>query len=177
MKVMITGPQGSGKTTQAKLVAGKLGLCLVKTGDLVRAKALEDDEIGRSLKASLDSGDLSDDAVVASLVKPEIESDRCRMGFVVDGFPRRLSQLQYFDPQFDKVFYLDVADATAKTRMLRRGREDDTPELIEERLKVFHQLTDPVIAYYRNLGKLVKVNGEQPIEKVTEEILSHLKDD
>src|SRR5476651_1142911 len=98
MHLLIMGPQGSGKTTQARIIAEKLGMCVIKTGDLVRQKAMEDSDEGRSLKKSLESGDLSDDNLVASLLEKDLSNPKCLNGVVVDGFPRRMSQLAVFDP-------------------------------------------------------------------------------
>lgn len=175
MRLMITGPQGSGKTTQAKIIAQKLELCLVKTGDLVRNKAKEESEEGQSLKKSLEEGQLSDDRLVAKLLKEELDIHHCPNGFVVDGYPRRLSQLDEFDPVFDKVFYLDISDELAIKRMLGRGREDDVPELIEERLKIFREESEKVVEFYERKGLLVRINGGEPIEQVTEEIIENIK--
>ncbi len=168
------GPQGSGKTTLARIIAEKLGMCVVKTGDLVREKAKEDSETGRSLRYSLETGDLSDDRVVANLLKADLNHPKCQNGVVIDGYPRRLSQLNVFDPEFDQVFYLDVSDQVAIERMLKRGREDDTPKIIKERLRIFHQETQDVLDYYQKQGILIKVEGSQGIEKVSGAILAAL---
>jgi adenylate kinase len=170
MRILITGPQGSGKTTIAKKLSEDLGMCLVKTGDLIRQKALDNDDIGKSLKESLETGELSDDQIVGSILKMGINKQECENGYVIDGFPRRLSQLDVYDPHFDKVFYLDVSDEVATERMLKRGRDDDTPPLIEERLKIFHEETMRVVDYYEKQGILVRVNGEQSIETVEDDI-------
>lgn len=174
MRILITGPQGSGKTTQAKLISAKMGLCLVKTGDLIREKAAENSDIGCSLKEAIDKGNLVDNAVLADMLREKFNKPECRSGFVVDGYPRSLPQLAVFDPGYDLVFYLNISDEEAKKRLLARGREDDTPEAIEERLKIYHRQTKQVLDYYRDLGKLVEVNGEQPVGKVTISILERL---
>jgi adenylate kinase len=177
MRLMITGSQGSGKTTQAKIIAEKLGLCLVKTGDLVRSKAQEDSEAGKSLRHSLETGELSDDSIVAELLQEELKKPKCQNGVVVDGYPRRVSQLERFDPKFDQVFYLQVSDQTAIDRMISRGREDDVSPIIEERLKNFHDQTQKVLDYYQNQGVLTLIDGERDIEGVTRDILEALKND
>lgn len=176
MKIMITGPQGSGKTTIAKALSEKMDLCLIKTGDLVRDKALEDSKIGRSLKKSLEEGVLSDDNMVGQLVAEELEKEYCVRGIVVDGYPRRLSQLQVFDPQFDRVFLLQVPEEVLMDRMLKRGRMDDIPELIRQRLHIYEKETGQVIDYYKNTGILKEVDGESGVEEVVEEIMEDLNE-
>ncbi len=171
MRILIFGPPGSGKTTQAKNLASKLNLCLVKTGDLIRAKADESSPEGIVLNEALEKGDLADDKIVASLIKERISTDDCQNGFVVDGFPRRLSQVKLFDPKYAKVFYLHISDQVAKNRMLKRGREDESLEVIEERLKVYKEETDPVREYYMKQGILVEIDGEQDEEKVFQDLL------
>lgn len=175
MKILITGPQGSGKTTHAKIVAEKFHLCFVKTGDIVRNKALENDDDGRKLKEALDRGELADDEIIANLVEKELEKLNCRDNFVMDGYPRRLPQLKIFDPKFDRVFYLDLSDEMAVERMLKRGREDDTPDVIKERLMLYHKETEKVLAHYRQMGILIEVNAARSIEEVSGDILSHVE--
>ena len=175
MKILINGPQGSGKTTQAKMLVENLGLCLVKTGDLVREKAKEDSEEGKALAHSLDTGVLSDDRVVAELVKKELKREECKEGFVIDGYPRRMSQLEEYDPEYDKVFYLELSDEVAVKRMLERGRDDDTPELIKERLQIFREETEKVVKYYEEKGILIRIDGEKGVDEVHQEIMKHLR--
>lgn len=174
MKILIIGPQGSGKTTQAKILADKFNLCHISSGDLARQIASQETEIGRQFKQSLDRGEMVDDSVLAHLIKAKIDSRECIHGFVMDGYPRRMSQVQAFDPKPDYVFYIDVSDKTSWHRLKGRGREDDTPELLAIRLKLYHERTKPVIDYYQNFGKLVMVNGENTIDQITTQILSQL---
>lgn len=175
MRILITGPQGSGKSTQAQLLASKLSLCFISAGDLVRKAALEKSAEGKLIKGSLSQGLLVDDKIVASLVKKEIAKEECCHGFVLDGYPRNLGQLNFFDPKFDKVIYLDVEDKEVEERLLRRGREDDTPEIIRQRLGLYHQLTEPVLDYYQKMGKLIKIDGSKSIEEVEAEIEEKLR--
>ena len=174
MKILITGPQGSGKTTQSQMVAQRLSLCLIDSGDLVRDKSQEDSEVGRNLKDSLAKGLLSNDAVVADLVKKKISEESCQDRLVMDGYPRELHQLDFFDPKFDKAFYLELSDAEALERLLKRGRADDTPELIRTRLAIYHKRTEPVLDYYRKQGILTTVDGSQSIKAITEAIIKSL---
>ncbi len=168
----VMGPQGSGKTTQAKLIADKLGLCFISSGDLVREKSHHDDEVGREVKRLLDIGEMTSDELAADLVKQEIE--KCPGGYVMDGYPRRVTQLQVWDPEFDKVFYLEMEDDEVTNRLLKRGREDDTPELIEERLELYHLRTEPVLKCYQDKGNLIKIDGHGTIEQIHAQIMEEL---
>ena len=172
-KILLAGPQGSGKTTQAKFIAQKYGLHFISAGKLLRELA----------QSGSEEGEFVDDKVAARLVKEEIEKDS-QNGFVLDGFPRRFSQLEYFNPDFDQVIYLDVPDGEVVDRMLGRGRADDTPEAIGERLRLYHSNTEPVLDYYDRQGKLIKVNAsqapgataEQSIRQIADEVDEKLKD-
>ncbi len=174
MKILINGPQGSGKTTHAKIIAEKFKLCFIKTGDMVREKALENSKDGKKLKKALDRGGLADDKIIAHLVENELARPNCRDNFVMDGYPRRLAQLKIFDPKFDKVFYLDLSDELAVKRMLKRGRSDDVPDLIKERLRLYHQVTEQVLRYYQEEGILIKIDAAGTIKEVSKEISSYV---
>lgn len=176
MKILITGPQGSGKTTQAKFVSEKLGLCMVKMGDMIRDRAKQDDELGRKLTEDMNKGLLVDNRVSSEMMKEELQKPKCANGFVVDGYPRSLEQLELFDPGYDFVIYLDTTVETSIDRLLHRGRADDTPEAIKQRLELFENETQKTVSYYEKQGKVIRVNGEQTIEQVTDEILAALKE-
>lgn len=175
MKILVMGPQGSGKSVQAKILSRKYGLCQISSGDLAREKAQEKSEIGRKFKEALDKGEMVDDAILGSIIREKIASGECQEGFVMDGYPRRMSQIEFFDPKPDFVFYLEVSEAESINRLVTRGRADDTPQLILQRLKLYQQRTKPVIDYYQNMGKLIKIDGEQAIDSVTAEVSKYLK--
>lgn len=175
MRILITGPQGSGKTTQANAVAEKLGLCFVKTGEILRQLAEVDDLRGRKIKQALLVGDMVDDKIVADVVKNNLAEPICQTGFVADGFPRTLAQLENFDPKYQKVFYLNISDTLAIERLLARGRADDTLPLIKQRLLTYHVLTEPLIDHYRRLGVLVDIDASRSLSEVTDQILQNLK--
>ncbi|OGE30869.1 hypothetical protein A2631_04265 [Candidatus Daviesbacteria bacterium RIFCSPHIGHO2_01_FULL_44_29] len=178
MKILLLGSIGSGKSTQAQILADSLGLRLIRSGDLVREKALEDSEEGRICLEMSNSGQLVPDEIVIPMVKKKIQAEveHGAKGFIFDGYIRRISQLEKFDPQYDMVVFLEVPQRIVKERLLGRERSDDTPEIIEQRLKVYHELTEPVITYYRDQGKLTVIDASGTVEEVTKNIEEHFKD-
>ncbi|MDO8498974.1 MAG: nucleoside monophosphate kinase [bacterium] len=173
---MITGPQGSGKTTQAKALAKKLGLCLIEVGAMLRERVKKGDPWSLEVRKTLDEGQLMDDQLVSRLVKKRISESDCQQGFVSDGYPRTFSQHLECDAGFDKVLYLKISDEEAIKRLLKRGREDDNLPAIEKRLTWYHEETKPLLDYYQDLGILVTINGERPIKEVAKEIEGYFKD-
>lgn len=169
-RILITGPQGSGKTTQAKLLAEYLVVPLIDSGEMLRELAQEITEDGSKVKEALDKGGMAPNDIVGQVVRESVENETSKDGFVMDGYPRNLEQLDIFDPMFDRVFYLEIRDDQVKSRLKSRGREDDTKELIEKRLSLYHQLTEPVLQYYHNLGILERVDGEGEIEDIQSKI-------
>lgn len=171
MKILITGPQGSGKTTQAQILAKKLNVPLVDTGEMLRQMAAGDASAqGREIKAEMSRGELVDDKVAASLVASRLDGEDCRQGYVMDGYPRSMVSLELFNPEFDKIIYLQIPDEEVEKRLLLRGRADDTPEAIRERLELYHQKTEPVLDYYQKQGKLIRVDGRGGVEQVAEAV-------
>lgn len=163
MKILLIGPQGSGKSTQGKLLAQFLGLPYISTGDLFR-------EMGGEIKQILDQGKLVDDQTTAKIVEAKLNGEEYRNGFILDGYPRTMEQIKLFDPGFDKVIYLDLSDKEATKRLLVRGREDDTEELIAERLRNYHRQTDPISDYYRQKEILKQIDGLGSIEEIQQRI-------
>lgn len=170
MKVLLIGPQGSGKSTQAKLLAEFLMVPFISTGDILRNLSKDDTEQGKSIKMILDEGRLVDDRTISQLVKERLTKPDCKNGFIMDGYPRTVDQITNFDPKFDIVFYLLVSDEEATKRLLKRGRVDDTPEAIAQRLKLYHRETDPIIAYYQQKDLLCAIDGFGIIEQVQQSI-------
>lgn len=176
MKILITGPQGSGKTTQAKILASKLGLCLVGAGDLVREYAQKrQDQEALKIRQELSEGKLVDDNLIYELVKSRLAKPDCQLGFVSDGYPRSESQSELFDPEFNLVFYLDISDQEAKRRLLHRGRSDDTSTQIDNRLYWYHQETEPLVEHYKQQGKLIKIDANRSVDEIAAQIESYIK--
>lgn len=158
------GPVGSGKTTQAEILSKKLGLPHIQTGEIYRKIAQENSPLGQKIKTILDAGDLIDDETTFEVVDKHLKE--LKSDFVLDGFPRTLVQAQKELFPVSKVVYIKVPDGETRKRLLLRGRSDDTPEIIQERLKVYHQETEPILDLYRLQGKLVEVDGSGTIEEV-----------
>ncbi len=170
----MTGPQGSGKTTQARLLAEYLKVPLIDSGDMLRDLAKEDTEESRVVKEALGKGGMAPNEITGKIVSSRVKRKDCGSGFVMDGYPRNLDQLDIFDPLFDRVFYLEIGDVAVKERLKIRGRADDTTELISKRLELYHQLTEPVLEYYQNLGILERIDGVGVMEEVQSEIRERL---
>ena len=180
MNLLVLGPQGSGKGTQAKRLAEERGIPHVSTGDMFRA--LDDaTPLGREVKAIMDRGDLVPDEITIAMIRERLNDPDALGGFILDGFPRNLAQAEALDGMLaeigrtlDAVLFFDLDDATATERALGRaheeGRTDDTPESIARRLAVYHSQTEPVVEYYRTSGKLVPLHAERAVDEVQLEI-------
>ena len=178
MRALILGPQGSGKGTQAKLIASAHSVPHVATGDILRAAVAEGTELGRRVQPILERGDLVPDELMVGLIRDRLAEED---GFVLDGFPRTIPQAEALDVMLDEigkpldaVLLLEVSDEVALERMLGRreeeGRSDDSPEVVRNRLRLYHELTEPVVQRYRERGLLVAVDGERTVDEVAEEI-------
>ncbi len=183
--MLILGPQGSGKGTQAKLLAGSRALAHVATGDILRSAIADGTELGRRVAPILERGDLVPDELMIDLIRERLEREN---GFVLDGFPRTIPQAEALEAMLteigkplDAVVLLSVSDDVATERLHARsiseGRADDSPEAIRNRLRLYHELTEPLVERYRDDGTLVAVDGEGTVEEVAsliEEALSQV---
>jgi len=178
VRILILGPQGSGKGTQAKRIAAQRSLPHVATGDNLRAAVADGSELGRRVQPILERGDLVPDDLMIDLIRDRLDREDA---FVLDGFPRTLPQAEALDAMLaeigkplDAVLLLEVDDEVAVGRLEARaaeeGRTDDSPEVIANRLRLYHQLTEPVVERYRAKGMLLPVDGEGTMDEVAEEI-------
>jgi adenylate kinase len=183
MNLVILGEPGSGKGTQAKLLAEKLSLAHISSGDLLREFAQGDSPKAKIVADLLKTGQLLPFEMVLEVCEPKLKESKS--GFVLDGVPRNRSQAEYMDSFFkengltlDLVIYLTLTDEEALKRLLKRAqledRSDDNEMVIRERLKVFHEATQPIIEYYRQQGKLLEIDGLPPIEPIHQDIISKL---
>ena len=186
MNVLLLGPQGSGKGTQAKRIAAEYGLAYVGTGDMMRAAIAAGTDAGRRLKPYLDSGTLVPDDLTVELIRERLGEDDSDPGFVLDGFPRTMAQADALDAllrdvgrELDVVFELQVSDDVSQERLLKRaaeeGRSDDTPDVIARRLATYHRETAPLVEHYRARGIVVGIHGERTINEVFAEVQAALE--
>jgi adenylate kinase len=186
VNLLVLGPQGSGKGTQAKRISAEYGIPHVSTGDMFRAAIAEGSELGGRVEPILARGDLVPDDLTVSLIRERLAREDARGGFVLDGFPRNLAQAEALDAVLaeigrglDAVLFFDLSDELATERMLGRaraeGRPDDTPEVIARRLALYHEQTGPVVEHYRAAGILVPLHAERSIDHVFAEIRATLE--
>jgi adenylate kinase len=179
LNVLIVGPQGAGKGTQAKKIAEQYGIPHLATGDLYRAHIANGTELGQIVQPLLDAGQLVPDEITIPIVRDEIES--AAAGFVLDGYPRNIAQAEALDAMLaeierplDIVLLLELDDEISRERLLDRarieGRADDTPDVIDRRLATYHSQTEPIVEHYLPTGKVVKVHAERAIDAVWAEI-------
>ncbi len=177
MKIIIIGIQGSGKSTQGNLLSQKLRIPYLSTGHIFRAIAKEHSSLGRYIKETMNAGYLIPDEKTLTIVDEYLKKPEYKKGYILDGFPRTLVQAQRFKNGIDHVVYLKVSDEEALKRLsFRNGevRHDETPSAIQRRIELFHQLTKPVLDYYERKKLLVKINGEQSIEAIHQEIMEKI---
>lgn len=173
MNVIIFGPPGAGKGTQAALLRERLGMEHFSTGEEFRRHITDGTALGKQICTIVESGDLVPDAIVLDVVREALQSERYRNGSIFDGFPRTLQQahaldalLAEFGQSVDAVLTIDVPDDELVRRMLARGRSDDTESVIRERLRIYRERTEPVLEYYERQGKLFHIRGDVPVEQV-----------
>jgi adenylate kinase len=192
MRIILLGPPGAGKGTQAVRMVERFGIPQLSTGDMLRAAVAAGTPVGLKAKAIMERGDLVPDDVVVGIVGDRIAQDDARKGFILDGFPRTVAQAEAFDAMLarhglalDAVIEFKVDEDALIKRIETRAAEtkargeavrtDDNPDVFKTRLEAFRAQTAPLSAYYRSKGALKSVNGMKPIEEVTREILDHLR--
>jgi adenylate kinase len=187
MRLILLGPPGAGKGTQAQRLVDKHGIPQLSTGDMLRAAVKAETEVGKRAKAVMDAGELVSDAIVNAIVSERIDQPDCARGFILDGYPRTLAQADAVEAMLDGkglkldiVIELVVDDKALVGRIIQRAkdtqaaglpvRKDDNPVVFEERLREYYKKTAPLIGYYHAKGLLVGVDGMASIDDVTAQI-------
>jgi len=187
MRIILLGPPGAGKGTQAVRLVERLGIPQLSTGDMLRAAVAAGTPVGLKAKAVMDRGDLVSDEIVVGIIADRIEEADAKNGFILDGFPRTVAQAEAFDAmlaqkglKLDAVIEFKVNEAELVDRIVKRAKEteargepvrkDDNPEVFKTRLEAYRKQTAPLSAYYESKGMLKTVDGMKPIDDVTEAV-------
>ena len=180
MRLLIVGPQGAGKGTQAQLLVKALGIPHVSTGDLFRANLAGGTQLGKLAKKYMDAGELVPDEVTQEMVADRVSQADADKGFLLDGFPRNIPQATWLNSlldglhaPIDVVVLLTAPDQVLLERMLARGRTDDTAEAISRRLDIYHRETTPLIDFYGS--QVVHVDGVGEVDQVHERVLEAVR--
>ena len=181
MRIVLLGAPGSGKGTQASLLAQELAIPAISTGEMLRQAVAAGSPLGKKVEQVMISGDLVDDATMGEVVKERLAKEDAEHGFILDGFPRTLAQadllaeiLAAMNSELDGVLYLDVPEAVLVERILGRKRADDTEDVIRQRLMVYRRQTEPLVEHYERSGKLMAIDGDRLIEEVAGALLEAL---
>ena len=186
MNILLLGPQGSGKGTQAKRISHEYGIPQVATGDIFRAAIAAGSELGREVEPILARGDLVPDALTIALIRERLQEADAQKGFILDGFPRNLAQAEALDDLLEEierplavVFELQISEEECVLRLTNRaqieGRPDDTPEAIAKRLQIYREQTEPVVQHYLASGKVVGIHADRSEDEVFAEIQEALE--
>jgi adenylate kinase len=192
MRIILLGPPGAGKGTQSERIVQRFGIPQLSTGDMLRAAVAAGTPVGLEAKAVMESGGLVSDRIVVGIVADRIEEPDARRGFILDGFPRTVAQAEALAEMLaskglslSTVIELKVDENALVGRIEKRAaetlargqavRKDDTPEVFKQRLEAYRAQTAPLSAYYAQKGMLKTVDGMQPIDKVTADLMSVLE--
>jgi adenylate kinase len=187
MRIILMGPPGAGKGTQAKFVADRFGIPAISTGDIFRANVSEGTDLGVKAKQYMDAGEYVPDEVTNLMVRNRIDERDAEPGFLLDGYPRTLQQVEELDGmikytghELDAVVVLTVDQEELVQRLLQRaetdGRSDDTEDVIRRRQELYAEQTEPLIEVYRDRHLLVEVDGMGEVDEVTQRVLTALQD-
>jgi adenylate kinase len=187
MRLILLGPPGAGKGTQAQRLVARHGIVQLSTGDMLRAAAAAGSDVGRRAKAIMDRGDLVPDDVMIEIIADRLDQPDCARGFILDGFPRTVGQAQALTDllrrkglELDAVIEIAVDEEVLRSRITGRAKEtggaraDDTEETLRKRIAVYRQQTAPVAEFYRGKGVLTTVDGMRPVDEVAAAIENHL---
>ena len=185
MRVILMGPPGAGKGTQAKVIAAHFAVPPISTGDIFRANVKDETPLGVEARRYMDAGDYVPDEVTNLMVRDRIDEADAADGFLLDGYPRTLAQVEELDKMLgeaghsvDAVVVLTVDDEELVQRLLNRahveGRVDDTEEVLRHRQDVFHEQTEPLISVYEDRGLLHRIDGMGSVETVSSRVFDEL---
>ena len=188
MRIIFFGPPGAGKGTQAKLLSSYLGIPHLSTGEILRSKLNENDELSSKLRHTMTSGNLVSDEILNKIVSIKLLADDCKKGFILDGYPRTTTQSEYLNSFMDKqdmiinkVINIDLNDENIENRITLRSRIenriDDSLEVIRNRIIKYNNETKPIAQFYKSKYPLIffELNGDQKIGKIHSDIINIVK--
>lgn len=181
LRMLLLGPPGAGKGTQAQLIVERLGIPQISTGEMLRAAVAAGTDVGKQAKAFMDAGKLVTDEIVIGVARERLDQDDARKGFILDGFPRTVAQAEALDAMLagmgvalERCVAITVAEDELVRRLLERaeieGRSDDNEDSIRIRMAEYREKTEPLVAYYRAKGVLAEVDGLGPVEKIASRV-------
>lgn len=181
MRLILLGTPGAGKGEQANRLSQKFDIPHISTGELLRREMEDGTPVGRRISEFVNKGELVSDEITQAILQDRVRQDDCGSGFILDGFPRNLNQaefleaaLQRMNAPVDVVLNIEVPDGTVIDRLINRHRKDDTPETIRHRLRIYRNVTAPLVDYYDGAGLLKRINGDGSPEEVTQRIMTSL---
>tara|TARA_Y100000996_G_scaffold413808_1_gene402934 strand:+ start:1560 stop:2120 length:561 start_codon:yes stop_codon:yes gene_type:complete len=186
MRLLIMGPPGVGKGTQAKILKEKLGIAHISTGELLRTEIDNDTKIGKIAKRYINQGNLVSDNLILEIVKDRLSMNDCKSGYILDGFPRTLNQaigleviMKDINQNLDIAISLSANESELVERLVKRGlkfgRSDDNSSIIRERQKIYWKLTAPLLEFYEDRNILKSIDGLGTIEEITNRIINIIK--
>ncbi|USR79073.1 adenylate kinase [Arcanobacterium pinnipediorum] len=182
-RLILAGPPGAGKGTQATTVSERLGIPAISTGAIFRAEMASKSDVGLEAQRYISEGNLVPDSVTNEIVRRRLAQPDATQGFLLDGYPRTLEQISALDQMLsetglsiDAMVDIEIPDDEIMSRLLKRasieGRADDTPEVIAHRIEVYHQATEPILQAFRDRNKLISIDGLGTIDEVRERIVA-----
>lgn len=171
MNILLLGPHGAGKSTQAHLLSASLHIPYISTGEMLRTLATQDTDNGKEIRARLERGEYMSDAEMVPLVNERLSQIDVHSGFILEGYPRTLDQAKHLTVKVDLVLNLYLDKEEVLRRLLARHRQDDTPEIIERRLSHYFADAEAILAYYHDKKLLRQVNADDTVENVQRALL------